>query len=47
MTDLGLNGLPYTYFLDADGGLVYTQVGPVASVDELRALAAEHLGVQL
>ena len=47
MTDLGLHGLPYTYFLDADGGLVYTQVGPVTSVDELRALAAEHLGVQL
>jgi thiol-disulfide isomerase/thioredoxin len=47
MTDLGLNGLPYTYFVDAEGGLVYTQVGPVASVDELRALVAEHLGVQL
>jgi thiol-disulfide isomerase/thioredoxin len=47
MTQLGLNGLPYTYFLDADGGLVYTQVGPVTSVDELRALAAEHFGVQL
>jgi thiol-disulfide isomerase/thioredoxin len=47
MTELGLNGLPYTYFLDADGGLVYTQVGPITSVDELRSLAAEHLGVQL
>ena len=47
MTELGLNGLPYTYFLDAAGGLVYTQVGPVGSVDELRALAVEHLGVQL
>jgi thiol-disulfide isomerase/thioredoxin len=47
MTDLGLHGLPYTYFLDADGALVYTQVGPVASVDDLRTLAAEHLGVQL
>jgi thiol-disulfide isomerase/thioredoxin len=47
MTDLGLHGLPYTYFLDAHGALVYTQVGPVASVDDLRALAAEHLGVQL
>ena len=47
MTDLGLNGLPYTYFVDADGAVVYTQVGPVASVDELRALVAEHLGVQL
>jgi cytochrome c biogenesis protein CcmG/thiol:disulfide interchange protein DsbE len=47
MTDLGLHGLPYTYFLDADGAVVYTQVGPIASVDELRTLAAEHLGVQL
>jgi cytochrome c biogenesis protein CcmG, thiol:disulfide interchange protein DsbE len=47
MTDLGLNGLPYTFFIDADGGLVHTQVGQVDSVDELRALAAEHLGVQL
>jgi cytochrome c biogenesis protein CcmG, thiol:disulfide interchange protein DsbE len=47
MTDLGLRGLPYTYFLDAGGAVVYTQVGPVASVDELRALAVAHLGVQL
>lgn len=47
MTDLGLNALPYTYFLDADGGVVYTQVGPVTSVDELRHLVAEHLGVAL
>jgi thiol-disulfide isomerase/thioredoxin len=47
MTDLGLNALPYTYFLDADGGIAYTQVGPVASVDELRGLVADHLGVQL
>jgi thiol-disulfide isomerase/thioredoxin len=47
MTELGLNALPYTYFLDADGGLAYTQVGPVTSVGELRALVAEHLGVRL
>jgi cytochrome c biogenesis protein CcmG/thiol:disulfide interchange protein DsbE len=47
MTELGLHGLPYTYFLDADGALVYTQVGPVASLDQLKALAAAHLGVQL
>ena len=47
MTELGINALPYTYFLDADGALAYTQVGPVSSVDELRTLAAEHLGVQL
>jgi thiol-disulfide isomerase/thioredoxin len=47
MTELGLNALPYTYFLDADGALVHTEVGDVASVDELRTLVAEHLGVQL
>ena len=47
MTDLGLNVLPYTYLLDADGALAYTQVGPLTSVDELRGLVAEHLGVRL
>jgi thiol-disulfide isomerase/thioredoxin len=47
MADLGLNVLPYTYLLDADGALAYTQVGPVTSVDELRGLVAEHLGVKL
>ena len=47
MAELGLNALPVTYFLDADGGLTYTQVGPVASVDELRGLVADHLGVPL
>jgi cytochrome c biogenesis protein CcmG, thiol:disulfide interchange protein DsbE len=47
MTELGLNALPFTYFLDADGALVHTEVGDVASVDELRALVAEHLGVQV
>jgi thiol-disulfide isomerase/thioredoxin len=47
MADLGLNVLPYTYFLDADGALTYTQVGPVASVEKLRGLVAEHLGVRL
>jgi thiol-disulfide isomerase/thioredoxin len=47
MAGLGINVLPYTYFLDAEGSLVHTQIGPVASVDELRALVAEHLAVQL
>ena len=47
MAELGLNVLPYTYFLDADGRLAFTQVGPVESVDELRGLVAEHLGVRL
>jgi thiol-disulfide isomerase/thioredoxin len=47
MAGLGINVLPHTYFLDADGGLAYTQVGPVTSVEELHGLVAEHLGVQL
>ncbi|RBY74525.1 TlpA family protein disulfide reductase [Blastococcus sp. TF02-09] len=47
MGELGLNVLPFTYFLDADGGLVHTQVGDVGSAEELRGLVAEHLGVQL
>lgn len=47
MAQLGVNALPYTYLLDADGGIAHVQVGPVHSVDELVGLAAEHLGVQL
>ena len=47
MAELGLNALPYTAFLDADGRLVHSELGPVDSVDELRGLVAEHLGVQL
>jgi cytochrome c biogenesis protein CcmG, thiol:disulfide interchange protein DsbE len=47
MGELGVNGLPFTYFLDADGAVVHTEVGDVTSVDELRTLVAEHLGVQL
>ncbi len=44
---LGLQGLPHTVFLAADGSVASVKVGPVTSVDELRALVAEHLGVQL
>ena len=47
MTRLGLNALPYTYFLAADGSIAYVQVGPVASLAELKALVAGKLGVQL
>ncbi|MGY2083076.1 TlpA family protein disulfide reductase [Blastococcus sp. SYSU DS0539] len=47
MAELGLNVLPFTYFVDADGALVHTEAGPVSSLDELRGLVAEHLGVQL
>jgi thiol-disulfide isomerase/thioredoxin len=47
MAELGLNQLPYTYFLDADGALVYTHLGPVGTLDELRGLVSEHLQVQV
>ena len=47
MAGLGLGALPYTYLLDADGGVAYVQVGPVADVAELEGLVAEHLGVTL
>jgi cytochrome c biogenesis protein CcmG, thiol:disulfide interchange protein DsbE len=47
MTDLGLHGLPYSYFLDAKGGVVYTQVGSVGTVQQFEQLVATHLGVQL
>jgi cytochrome c biogenesis protein CcmG/thiol:disulfide interchange protein DsbE len=47
MAELGLNVLPYTAFIAADGTLAHSELGPVDSVDELRALVAEHLGVQL
>jgi thiol-disulfide isomerase/thioredoxin len=47
MAGVGINVLPYTYFLDAGGAVTYTQVGPVSSLAQLRTLVAEHLGVQL
>jgi cytochrome c biogenesis protein CcmG, thiol:disulfide interchange protein DsbE len=47
MADLGINVLPATYFLDATGSLVHTQLGPVTSIEELRGLVTQQLGVQL
>ncbi|TKJ18153.1 TlpA disulfide reductase family protein [Blastococcus sp. CCUG 61487] len=47
MTELGLNALPFTYFVDADGGLRHVQTRPVTSVAQLNDLVAEHLGVQV
>ena len=47
MAEEGLNALPVSYLVDAAGAVTYTQVGPVASLDDLRRLVAEHLGVQL
>ena len=47
MAELGLAGLPFTAFVAADGTLAHSELGPVESVEELRALTAEHLGVRL
>ena len=47
MAELGLNGLPYTAFISADGTLAHSELGPVESVAELETLVAEHLGVRL
>ena len=47
MAELGLPGLPATYFLDADGAVVHTETGPVDSLDELEGLVAQYLGVRL
>jgi cytochrome c biogenesis protein CcmG/thiol:disulfide interchange protein DsbE len=47
MADLGLNALPFTMFLAADGTLVHSELGPVESEDELRGLVEEYLGVTL
>jgi thiol-disulfide isomerase/thioredoxin len=47
MAELGLNALPYTFFLAADGTLAHSELGPIDTVAELKGLVAEHLGVQL
>jgi cytochrome c biogenesis protein CcmG, thiol:disulfide interchange protein DsbE len=44
---LGLNVLPFTVFVAADGSVTHVQAAVVRSVDELRSLVAQHLGVQL
>jgi thiol-disulfide isomerase/thioredoxin len=47
MTAEGLNALPVTFFLTADGAVAYRQVGPVTSLPQLEQLVADHLGVRL
>jgi thiol-disulfide isomerase/thioredoxin len=47
MTGEGLNALPVTFFLTADGAVAYRQVGPVSSLPQLEQLVADHLGVRL
>ncbi|TFV48514.1 TlpA disulfide reductase family protein [Blastococcus sp. TF02A-35] len=45
--ELGLQGLPHSVFLAADGSVAHVQAGEISSYDELRGLVAEHLGVAL
>ncbi len=47
LLDQGLNGLPATFFLRADGSIAHRRIGPITTYDELRALIAEHLGVDV
>jgi thiol-disulfide isomerase/thioredoxin len=44
---IGVNTLPHTVFLAADGSVAYVQVGQVHSLEEFEQLVADHLGVQL
>ncbi len=41
----GINGLPVTFFLRADGSIAHREIGPIHSYEELRGLVAQHLGV--
>lgn len=43
---LKIPGLPTTLFVAADGTVAYVHPGELDSVDQLKALAAEHLGVK-
>lgn len=47
LDDQGLNALPATFFLRADGSIAHRQLGPITSYDQLVGLVAEHLGVQV
>ncbi|MCO7220297.1 TlpA disulfide reductase family protein [Klenkia sp. PcliD-1-E] len=47
LTEEGLRGAPYTFFVAADGTLAYTETGAVSSLAELEQLVADHLGVAL
>jgi hypothetical protein len=45
LRSLGLQALPATVFLRADGTVAHTYVGPALDEATVRRLAAEHLGV--
>jgi cytochrome c biogenesis protein CcmG, thiol:disulfide interchange protein DsbE len=45
LSPLGLNSLPHSLFIDANGVIVYHHVGAFGSVDQIRQLTAEYLKV--
>jgi thiol-disulfide isomerase/thioredoxin len=45
MAPLGLNSLPHSLFIDANGVIVYHQVGAFGSVDQMRQLTQQYLKV--
>jgi thiol-disulfide isomerase/thioredoxin len=45
MAPLGLNSLPHSLFIDANGVIVYHQVGAFSSVDQMRQLTQQYLKV--
>jgi thiol-disulfide isomerase/thioredoxin len=47
LTEEGLRGAPYTFFVAADGTLTHTETGAVSSLADLEQLVADHLGVTL
>ncbi|CAN5331814.1 hypothetical protein BH24ACT9_BH24ACT9_16560 [soil metagenome] len=44
-TELGLRGLPGTFFISADGSIAHAELAPITSYEDLVALVQEHLGV--
>ena len=45
MAPLGLNALPHSLFIDANGVIVYHHVGAFGSTDQIRELTAQYLKV--
>lgn len=43
--ELGLRGLPGTFFVNADGSIAHAELAPITSYDDLVALTQDHLGV--
>lgn len=45
--DFGIQAPPTTLFVDQSGHIVFRHIGEIESVEDLKALVTEHLGVQL